>query len=242
MSFTSDNILECLSKSDYPLLNANYDIAAVRVTGFCSQENWAITYELLIDYPSSDGIGLMLMVYGPGAIVEQGFRTPCLHTPFAWERREGQDDDLDGDELDDIDYSLIPPILEVDVRKQQILIHSKDVVRRNNTQTFAFAFDLLNHLIDIYEEELYSTDKELRLYVDRNLTKLVQFDNWYHEDNWQNGGVGAGVWEGDKFHIPSYTLAVKVIAQILETRNFDLYRSQAVEDLGFDWTFFGEDI
>lgn len=38
MSFTSDSILKHLEKSDYPLLNVNYDIAAVRVVGFCNQE------------------------------------------------------------------------------------------------------------------------------------------------------------------------------------------------------------
>jgi hypothetical protein len=170
------------------------------------------------------------LFYGPGTIVEEGFRTPCLHTPFARTRREYQDD-----ELDDIDYSLISPIVKVDDCRHQLSIHTKDVVRLNRTPEFDF--DLLNHLINIYKNELYSTDEELHLYIDKDLKKLVQFDDWHYEDDWQHG-VGAGVWEGDKLHIPSYTLGLKVIAQILETRNVNLYKSQAAEDLGFDWKVF----
>lgn len=56
-------------------------------------------------------------------------------------------------------------------------------------------------------------------------------DNWHH-------GKGAGVWEGDKFHIPSYTSGVQVIAQILETGNFNLYKSQSIRNLEFDWKNF----
>jgi hypothetical protein len=244
MSFTSDSILQHLDKSDYPLLNAHCDIAAVRILGFCNQEKWAIIFEVLMSYPSSDGIGLHLFAYGTGLKVEQGFSTPCLHNPFNWRKGEDQEEEIDfnwrkgedqEEEIDDINPSLIPELIEVNVRNQRIPIHTKDVVRLNKAPEFDF--DLLNHLIDIYDEELYSTDKELHLYVSKDLKKLVQLDNWYHEDNLQHG-VGAAIWEGDKFHIPSYTLGVKVIAQILETRNFSLYKSPAVENLGFDWKVF----
>ncbi len=42
MDFTSDSMLKHLEKSDRPFLNANYDIAAARVSGFCNREKWAI--------------------------------------------------------------------------------------------------------------------------------------------------------------------------------------------------------
>jgi hypothetical protein len=245
MSFTSDSILQHLDKGNYPLLNVNYDIAAVRVLGFCNQEKWAIIFEVLMSYPSSDGIGLHLFAYGTGLKVEQGFSTPCLHNPFNWRKGGEQEEEIDfnwrkgeeqEEEIDDIDPSHIPEVIEVHVRNQRVAIHTKDVIRLNRAPEFDF--DLLNYLIDTYDEDLYSTDKELYLYVSKDLKKLVQFDNWYHEDDWQNGSTGAGVWEDDRLHIPIYTLGVKVIAQILETRNLNLYRSQAVENLGFDWEVF----
>ncbi|MCU0534956.1 MAG: hypothetical protein MUD14_13780 [Hydrococcus sp. Prado102] len=230
MSFSSDSILKHLDESDYPLLNANYDIAAVRVVGFCSQEKWAIIFELLMSYPASDGIGLMLFVYGTGLKVKQGFETPVLHVPLEWRRYEIQDD-----ELDEKGIPFIPEVIQVHIRGKLITVHTNDVIRLNKAPEFDF--DLLVHLIEIYGEELFSTNKELYLYVSEELEKLIQFDNWHHEDNWHHG-EGVGVWEGDKFHIPSYTSGVKIIAQILETRNFDLYRSQSVRNLGFDWKVF----
>ena len=181
-----------------------------------------------MNYPASDGIGLCLFAYGTGLKVEQGFSTPCLHTPF---KRQWENQD---DEFDDNNPSS-PEVIQVYIRGTQVEIQTKDVVRLG--KSVEFDFDLLNHLIDIYGEELYSTDKELYLYVSKDLKKLVQFDSWYHEDDWHQG-TGAGVWEGDKFHIPRYTCGVKVIAQILETRNFNLYKSQSVDDLGFDWEVF----
>lgn len=222
--FTSDEILQYLDKSDEPLLNLNYDIAAVRVTGFCNQERWAIVYELLMNYPSSDGIGLMLRAYGPGVKVEQGFGTPTLHSSFAWDKWEVQHDES---------YQLIiPQELEVYIRDELITIPSKDVVRQNRAPEFDF--DLLVHLAESFGEELYSTDEELCLYVSKDLEKLVQFDDWHH--NYNHHDQGEGVFEGNKFHIPSYTSGVIVIAKILETQYFDLCELQSVRQLGFEWT------
>lgn len=230
MSFTSNSILEYLDKSDYPLLSVNYDIAAVRVTGFCNQESWAIVYELLMNYPSSDGIGLMLRAYGSGATVEQGFGTPVLHVPFKWEGLEIEDDNLDGSE-----ESPVPREIEVYIRGERVTILPENFASSNRWP--AFDFDLLVHLIEVYREELFSTDEELYLYISKKLDKLVKFENWKHEDDWQHG-KSAGIWEGDKLHIPSYTSGVEVIAKILESNNFDLCRSQSIRDLGFDWKTF----
>lgn len=230
MSFTSNDILRHLDASDYPLLNANYDIAAVRVVGFCNREKWAILFEILMSYPSSDGIGLKLFAYGTGLKVEQGFATPVLHVPLQWKRWEIQDD-----QLDDTGVPVIPEVIQIHIRKKSISVHTKDVARLNRAPEFDF--DLLNYLIDLYGEELLSTDEELYLYVSKELEKLVQFDNSYHEDDWHHG-AGAGVWEGDKYHIPSYTAAIEVMSQMLETRNLDLYKSQSVKDLEFDWKVF----
>ena len=231
MSFTSNSILEYLDKRDYPLLNVNYDIAAVRVTGFCNQETWAIVYELLMNYPSSDGIGLMLLVYGPGAIVEQGFGTPVLHVPFEWRGWEMEDD-----ELDDNDDFSIHKETQVYIRGERVAILLENFAKSYKWP--AFDFDLLVYLIETYREKLFSTNEELYLYISKKLDKLVKFENWKHEDDWQNGGTGAGVMEGDKFHIPIYTSAIEVMAKILESRNFDLCRSQSIRDLGFDWETF----
>jgi hypothetical protein len=230
MSFSSNDILQHLDANDYPLLNANYDIAAVRVVGFCNQEKWAIIFEVLMSYPSSDGIGLNLFAYGTGLKVGQGFATPVLHVPLQWRRWEIQDD-----ELDDTGALAIPEVIQIHIRGKPISVHTKDVPRLNKAPEFDF--DLLNYLIGIYGEELFSTDEELYLYVSKELEKIAQFDNWNHEDDWHHG-EGAGVWEGDKYHIPSYTSGVEVISQMLETRNLDLYKSQSVKDLGFDWKVF----
>jgi hypothetical protein len=230
MSFTSDSILSHLDESDYPLLNVNYDIAAVRVIGFCNQEKWAIVFEVLMSRPSSDGIGLELFVYGTGVKVEQGFHTPILHVPLEWRRWE-----IQHDELDDRGVPIVPEVIHVRIRGELIAVHTKDVVKLNIAPEFDF--DLLVHLVEIYGEELFSTNEELYLYVSKELEKLVQFTNWHHEDNWHHG-EGLGVWEGDKFHIPSYKSGVEVISQILKTRNFNLDRSQSVKKLGFDWKIF----
>lgn len=223
--FTSGEILQYLDKSDEPLLNLNYDIAAVRVTGFCNQESWAIVYELLMNYPASDGIGLMLRVYGPGVRVGQGFDTPVLHSPFEWDKWEI--------EYDESHKRIIPQELEVYIRKELVEIPSKDVVRQNRAPEFDF--DLLLHLVESYGEELYSTDEELSLYVSKDLEKLVYFDDWHHTYNFLKG-EDEGVWEDNKHHIPSYTMGVEVIARILETQYFDLCELPSVRQLGFEWT------
>jgi hypothetical protein len=230
MSFTSDSILEYLDKSDYPLLSVNYDIAAVRVTGFCNQETWAIVYELLMNYPSSDGIRLMLLVYGPGATVKQGFGTPLLHDPFAWRGWE-----MKAKELNDSEEFSIPKEIQVYIRGEQVTISLENFAK--SYEWPAFDFDLLIHLIEIYREKLFSTDEELYLYVSKKLDKLVKFENWKHEDDWQHS-KGAGVVDGDKFHIPSYTSGIEAMAKNLESRKFDLCQSQLIRDLGFDWETF----
>lgn len=226
MSFTSDSILKHFDKSDYPLLNVNYDIAAVRVVGFCNQEKWAIIFEVLTSYPSSDGIGLNIFAYGTGLKVEQGFATPVLHVPLEWRKQEIEYDK---------ELPFIPEVIQVRIRRELITVHTKDVVRLNKAPEFDF--DLLVHLVNIHSEDFFSTNEELYLYVSKELEKLVQFENLHHEDDWHHG-EGAGVWEGDKLHIPSYTSGVEVIAQILETRNFNLYRSQSIRNLEFDWKTF----
>ncbi|ABW29463.1 DUF7003 family protein [Acaryochloris marina] len=223
--FTADEILQYLDKSDYPLLTLNVDIAAVRVTGFCNQESWAIVYELLMNYPSSDGIGLMLRAYGPGVKVAQGFDTPVLHSPFEWYKWEI--------EYDESHTPIIPQELEVYIRNDLVEIPSKDVVRQNRAPEFDF--DLLVHLVESYGEELYSTDEELSLYVSKDLEKLVHLDDWHHKYNFLKGEE-EGVWKEDKLHIPSYTLGVEVIARILETQYFDLCDLPSVRQLGFEWT------
>jgi len=235
MSFTSDSILKHLDKSDYPLLNVNYDIAAVRVVGFCNQEKWAIIFELLTSYPSSDGIRLDIFAYGTGLKVEQGFDTPVLHAPLEWRKWEIEEGEIEDDELDDIGLPFIPEITKVHIRKKLITVCTKDVARLNIAPEFDF--DLLVHLVNIHSKDLFSTNEELYLYLSKELEKLVQFENLHHEDDWHHG-KGAGVWEGDKRHIPSYTSGVEVIAQILETRNFNLYESQSITNLGFDWKTF----
>lgn len=234
MSFTSDSILKHLDKNDYPLLNVNYDIAAVRVVGFCNQEKWAIIFELLTSYPSSDGIGLDIFAYGTGLKVEQGFATPVLHVPLKW-RKWDTEEEIEDDELDDRGLSFVPEVIKVHIRKKLITVHTKDVLRLH--QAPEFDFDLLVHLVNIYGENLFSTDEELYLYVSKDLEKLVQFENLHHEDDWHHG-QGAGVWEGDKHHIPSYTSALEVMAQILKTQNFNVYKSQSIRNLGFDWKNF----
>lgn len=222
--FTSDEILQYLDEKDYPLLNLNYDIAAVRVTGFCNRESWAIVYELLMNYPSSDGIGLMLRAYGPGVKVEEGFGTPALHSSFQWDDREVK--------YDENCQRIIPQELEVYIRDELVTIPSKDVVRQNLAPEYDF--DLLVNLVESFGEELYSADEELYLYVSKNLEKLVQFDDWHH--NYNHHDQGKGVFEGNKFHIPIYTSGVTVIAKILETQYFDLCELQSVRQLGFEWT------
>ncbi|KAI9133369.1 DUF7003 family protein [Acaryochloris sp. CCMEE 5410] len=222
--FTSSGILQYLDESDYPLLNLNYDIAAVRVTGFCNQESWAIIYELLMNYPSSDGIGLMLRAYGPGVKVEEGFGTPGLHSSFRWDKGELQYDE---------NYKrIIPQELEVYIRNELVIIPSEDVARQNRAPEFDF--DLLVHLVESFGEELYSTDEELSLYISKDLEKLVQFDDWHHKYNHHD--KGEGVFEGNKFHIPIYTSGVVAIAKILETQYFDLCELPSVRQLGFEWT------
>lgn len=223
--FTSDEILQYLDKSDEPLLNLNYDIAAVRVTGFCNQESWAIVYELLMNYPASDGIGLMLRVYGPGVKVEQGFDTPVLHSSFEWDKWELH--------YDESCQRIIPQELEVYIRDELITILSKDVVRKNRAA--GFDFDLLVHLIEGFGEKLYSTDEELYLYISNDLEKLVYFDDWHYKYNFLKGEE-EGVWKDGKLHIPSYTMGVKVIAKILEMQYFDLCELPSVRQLGFKWT------
>jgi hypothetical protein len=226
MKFTSDTILKHLEKSDYPLLNANYDIAAVRVVGFCSEEKWAIIFEIMMSYPSSDGIGLMICAYGTGLKVDEGFSTPTLHVPFEWDKYI-QSDELEED--DEIDEDVLPEEVRVRIRKQQIQIQTKDIARLK--QAPEFDFDLLVHIADMYSDELFSTNDELSLYVSKDLKKLVQFDNW---DHWEDKGI----WEDDKYHIPVYTSGVEIIARILETRNFDLCRSRSAKNLGVDWVVF----
>lgn len=235
MSFTSDSILKHLDKSDYPLLNINYDIAAVRVIGFCNQEKWAIIFELLTSYPSSDGIGLSIFAYGTGLKVEEGFATPVLYAPLEWREWEIEEEEIQDDEVDDKGLPFIPEVIQIYIRREPITVHTKDVARLNIAPEFDF--DLLVHLVNIYGENLFSTNEELYLYVSKELEKLVQFENLHHEDDWHHG-EGADVWKGDKFHIPSYTSGIEVIAQILETRNFNLYRSQSIRNLGFDWKTF----
>ena len=222
--FTSDEILQYLDESDYPLLNLNYDVAAVRVTGFCNQESWAIVYELLMNYPSSDGIGLMLRVYGPGVKVEEGFGTPPLHSSFRWDTRDVQ--------YDESCKRIIPQELEVYIRKELVIIPLEDVVRQDRAPEFDF--DLLVHLVESFGEELYSTDEELYLYVSKDLEKFVQFDDWQHNYNLHD--KGEGVFESNKCHIPSYTSGVVIIAKILETQYFDLCDLPSVRQLGFEWT------
>ena len=227
MKFTSDSILKHLDKSDYPLLNANYDIAAVRVTGFCSKQEWAIIYELLMSYPSSDGIGLMICAYGTGLKVDEGFSTPTLHVPFKWEKYLESDEE--DNELDELDEYVIPEVIQVRIRDRLIPIQTKDIARLK--QAPEFDFDLLVHIVDIYSDELFSTNDELSLYVSKGLKKIIKLDNW---DSWENKGV----WEDDKFHIPIFTSAIEIIAKTLETRNFNLCKSRSAINLGFDWTVF----
>ncbi len=225
MTFTANSIIQHLDRCDYPLLNANYDIAAVRVIGFCSPEKWAIIFELLMSYPSSDGIGLMICAYGNGLKVKEGFETPILHNPFQWNKDSEEDDE----EREETDYDVIPETLTVDVRGNKYKFNREDIPRLNRAPEFDF--DLLVHLVDIYDEELLSTNDELYLYVARDLKKVVQFDNWYHEDD-------LGVFEGDKYHIPNYTMGVEIVAQILENGNTSLCSSPSAQELGFDWKVF----
>jgi hypothetical protein len=230
MNFTSASILNHLSKSDPPFLNANYDVAAARVSGFCSQEQWAIIFELLMSYPSSDGIGLMICAYGTGVRVSQGFETPTLHVPFRWEKNL-ESERLDEEESEDIDEVFIPETVYIDIRGQTSAIQTKDIARLKVSPEFDF--DLLVHIVDMYGDELFSTNDELSLYVSRGLKKIVRFDVW---DCWED--EDKAVWENDRLHIPVYTSGVEVISQILETRNFDLCRSQSAKNLGFDWAIF----
>lgn len=227
MKHTSDSILKHLDKSDYPLANANYDIAAVRVVGFSSQEKWAIIFEIMMSYPSSDGIGLMICAYGTGLKVAEGFSTPALHTPFYWEKYP-HSDELDEPDSE-LDESVLPEEVQVHIRRQQIQIQTRDIARLKKAPEFDF--DLLVHLMDIYGDELFSTNDELSLYVSQDLKKLVQFDNW---DHWEDEAV----WEDDKLHIPIYTSGIAIISQIIETRNFDLCKSPLAKNLGVDWKTF----
>jgi hypothetical protein len=230
MNFTSDSIIKHLNNSDYPFLNANYDVAAARVSGFCSQDRWAIIFELLMSYPSSDGIGLMICAYGTGLKVSQGFATPALHNPFTWEKNL-LSDELDEEEDENIDENVIPEIAQINIRGQIITIQTKDVARLKRAPEFDF--DLLVHLVDMYGDELFSINDELSLYISRDLKKLVRFEVW---DCWED--EDKAVWENDRLHIPVYTCGVEIISQILETKNFNLCSSRSAKNLGVDWTVF----
>jgi hypothetical protein len=222
MNFTAASILEYLDNSDYALINSKYDIAAVRVVGFCNQEKWAIIFELLMDYPSSDGIGLMILAYGSGIKVEKGHGTPLLHTTF----------EVDIEYDDDRDYvkSEKPKSVEVYIRGEWVTIDPESVFPSNTT--LRFEYNLLVELIETYGTELFSTNDELYLYISRDLKKIVQFDGWYYEDEE----------EGGEDYIREYTSVLKyiagleVMAEILATGNLELYKS--VNHLGLDWWVF----
>jgi hypothetical protein len=222
MSFTAASILEYLDKIDYALINSKYDIAAVRVVGFCNQDKWAIIFELLMDYPSSDGIGLMIFAYGSGIKVEKGYGTPTLHTTF--------EVDIEYDE--DRDYVNLekPKSIEVYVCGEWTTIEPEEVFLSNIN--LRFEYNLLVELIEKYGTTLFSTDKDLYRYISGDLKKVVQFDGWYYEDQEESGEDYIRGYTS----IAKYIAGLEIMAEILATGNLELYKS--VNHLGLDWQVF----
>jgi len=198
-SYSVENILDAVDiylEYDYQLSNANYDVASARLTGFKSDNGWAIFLEKLVSWPAADGI--MLLTYAAGSILDGyiGSYAPSIEINFSEY------------EIDD-DGRLIPPEdIDICIRNMTLQIKSSDVSILASKE---LDYNLLLYLLPDNREFMLHTDAELQLYLKGTTKqKLIQLDNWYHDGDWNLK--------------PSETEVYQLLAEVLVTGDRKAYK------------------
>jgi len=208
-SYTVDDILKRFDETGFavfPSPNANFDIAAIRLTGFRSDNFWALFIEELVNWVAVDGIMRLTHAVGSSFEVELGHPSPYFEVDYR-------------DDPAEIAYkNWIPPkVVAIEIRGEIVKVNSSDVERISGC---GFDFDLLIHLLPSYRHKMYSTDSELFRYMPNipvGITKVIQLDDWYYEDMTHYG-------DGYVTDKPSKTEVFQMIAQVLATGDPSYYQ------------------
>jgi|GEM_PF-3252768 len=208
-SYTVDDILKRFDETGFavfPIPNANFDIAAIRLTGFRSDDFWVLFIEELVNWVAADGIMRLTHAVGSSFEVELGDPSPYFEVDYR-------------DDPAEIDCkNWIPPkVVAIDIRDEIVKVNSSDVERISGR---GFDFDLLIHLLPSYRHKMYSTDSELFRYMPNipvGIKKVIQLDDWYYEDMTHYG-------DGYVTFKPSKIEVFQMIAQVLATGDPSYYQ------------------
>lgn len=237
-NFTTKDILNCLDRAaanlDFPGFNGmNIDMATARLTGFCNDDDWALTIEELVSWYGLNGVEPVLVIsaFGSRILIQEPF---TIYYPIDYRLNEIEDQEkifkdistaeiISGESFKIEDEVKISESKLVVIRGEKIIINYSQI-EKQSLKKDNFYFDLMIHLANNYRTKILATETEFREIVPPELSQIIQLDNWHHPDVYN---------PNSEFYIPSKAKSMQMIAEVLVSGNSELYKP--CEQSNVDW-------
>ncbi len=197
--FDQNSILTALDqafqKIEMPCFgNTNIDYVSSRLSAYRSQDQWLLLFNSIVWIPAAQGLMTLVEMVGPGVVGQPGFDQNRVSVPGCIT--------LDEDEK----------IVSIRVRGEEIDPTGLSIQPNDDLQP-EYGFWVSVALAEMYQERLFASEAELKLFILPDFWHLLTLDTWDHP-----------TWET----LPSQTVTFPRIADILVASDPLLWHPVAV--------------